>query len=131
MPTRLQNEAGRRTEPPVSEPSAAAAIPAATQAAEPLLLPARRVFEAPGVTRRAERAVRPGAAAREFLQVRFSDDDRPGFDEPLHAFRRFARRAFPQNPAARRGGVALQVEQVLERNGDPVERPAVFSTGEF
>ena len=39
MPVRLQKAAGRRTEPPVSEPRAAAAIPAATAAAEPLLLP--------------------------------------------------------------------------------------------
>ena len=92
---------------------------------------ARRVLEAPGVSRRAESAVRPGAAAREFLQVRLSDDDRPRGDESLHGFRRLARRGFPQNAAARRGGVAFQVEQVLERNGDPVERPPVFSTGEF
>ena len=35
MPTMPQNEAGWRTEPPVSEPSAAGTAPAATRAADP------------------------------------------------------------------------------------------------
>src|SRR6266436_1820587 len=35
MPTTPQNDAGWRTEPPVSEPSAAGTAPAATSAAEP------------------------------------------------------------------------------------------------
>src|SRR6185369_7782544 len=38
-PTTPQNDAGCRIEPPVSEPSAATAIPAATAAAEPPLEP--------------------------------------------------------------------------------------------
>ena len=39
MPTTPQKEAGWRTEPPVSDPSAAQAMPAATAAAEPPLEP--------------------------------------------------------------------------------------------
>jgi hypothetical protein len=35
MPTTPQNDAGWRTEPPVSDPSAIRTIPAATQAADP------------------------------------------------------------------------------------------------
>ena len=35
IPTTPQNDAGWRTEPPVSEPSAAGTAPAATRAAEP------------------------------------------------------------------------------------------------
>ena len=38
-PTRPQSADGTRTEPPVSVPSEASAIPAATETAEPLLEP--------------------------------------------------------------------------------------------
>src|SRR6476646_4211270 len=59
-PTTPQNDAGWRMEPPVSEPSVATAVPAATAAAEPPLEP-------PG-TRARSRGLRTGPYAEFSLE---------------------------------------------------------------
>src|SRR6266581_7481232 len=63
MPTTPQNEAGWRTEPPVSEPSAVGTAPAATSAAEP-------PEEPPGT-----RALSVGCSARPYAEC--------SVDEPI------------------------------------------------
>ena len=49
MPTTPQSDAGWRIEPPVSEPSAQSASPAATAAAEPPLEPPGTVARSQGL----------------------------------------------------------------------------------
>ena len=68
--------------PPVSEPSASGAIPAATATADPPLDPPGMRSVRPRISRRAERRVLGRRAHRELVAVGLADDDRAGRFEP-------------------------------------------------
>ena len=75
-PTMPHNAAGCRTEPPVSEPNASGAMPAATAAAEPPLLPPGDALEVERVARRSVGRVLGRAAHRELVHVGSPEDHR-------------------------------------------------------
>ncbi len=68
-PTTPQNAAGWRTDPPVSEPSAAGVTPAATSAAEPPLDPPGTQVGVERVVDAAERGVFRRRAHRELVEI--------------------------------------------------------------
>ncbi len=74
MPQKL---AGWRTEPPVSEPSAAGTAPAATSAADPPDEPPGTRVGSIGMLHPAERGVFGGGAHGELVEVRLARDHAP------------------------------------------------------
>ena len=91
MPTTPHSAAGWRIEPPVSEPSASGAKPAATAAAEPPDRAAGHPVGVVGVAGRAEGRVLGGRAHGELVEVGLADDDGAGGPQPRRP--RWRRRA--------------------------------------
>ena len=126
-----QTAAGTRMDAPVSVPTEASPMPVATAAAEPPLEPpgdARRVVRiAHGTVRR----VLAGGAERELVQVGAADDDRAGLVQPAHHRRIVWRDAVVEDVRCRSGDDARLVDDVLDRDGNAVERTAVDAAGAF
>ena len=82
-PTTPQNDAGLRSEPPMSEPSASGTIPAASaQAAPPDDPPAERVGST-GLSVVPKTVVERVRAGRELRHVGLADHDHAGAADPL------------------------------------------------
>ena len=73
-----QSDAGWRIDPPVSEPSDAQHIPAASAAADPPELPPGTRAGVPGISRGAEGAVFGGAAHGKFVEIGLAEKHRAG-----------------------------------------------------
>ena len=125
-PTSPQNAAGTRIEPDVSVPIAHATTPLATATAEPDEEPPgiRSGPRPRGLGGVPKCGFRPEPGVRELGQVRLAGADHarggePRDDRGVGARRR---RVAPQR-RGRRGRHALDVDQVLPRDRDAVERP--------
>ena len=130
-PTVPQRPAGKRTEPPVSVPSAIGTSPAPTATAEPLDEPpgsmGRRV---PGVVRRALVVVDADAAEGELHRVGLAHENHAGASQPPDDGCVLFRHVPGEEPGAGGGRHAPDVEEVLGGVGDPVERPQVLAAPE-
>ncbi len=121
-PTMPQQAAGIRIDPPVSEPSAASARFAASAAAEPPLDPPghapgrERVRDVPVVL------VLGGRPVGELVQVRLADVRVAGRLEPLHGLGRLGRDVLGEDRRAVGRRQAGGVEEVLDRERDPLGR---------
>ena len=128
-PTMPQAAAGIRIDPPVSVPSVASAMPAATLAAEPPLdPPGERVGSCglrAGPNAESSFVVPNANSCRLVLPMKTAPAWRRCGDR-----RRVARRDVPF-AHARGGGRrrAADVEQILDRDRDAVKRPAIASGG--
>ena len=124
-PVTPQKAAGIRTEPPVSLPMAAAAMPSVTETAAPEddppgMRPQRAVPRVPG---RAEMRVDADTRIGELGEVGPAQHDRAGRAQPrddrgVAAGRRFV----GERRRGSRGDFAGDIEQVLHRNRQPGER---------
>ena len=83
MPTTPQKDAGLRSDPPMSEPSASGTIPAASaHAAPPLDPPAERVGST-GLRVTPKTGLKVCEPGRELRHVGLADEDRPRLPDPL------------------------------------------------
>jgi len=120
-PVRPHHDAGNRTEPPVSVPIAQGVNPAATATPEPLLDP-------PGVRATAGSHGFHGVPRCwlvphcELDRMRFTDHDQTGSDQPFCQRCRIARAPFSPDLRAAGRNPPLDLDQILERDRDPVER---------
>ena len=101
MPTRWVQEAGIRTEPAPSEPSAAGTRPAATAAADPPEEPPGRVLRAPRIAGGAEGGPLGEGPLPELAGVGLADDHGPGRAQPPYRLAVLGdRRELPRQPNA-------------------------------
>ena len=130
-PVRPHSADGMRIEPPVSEPIAAGASPAATATAEPLLEPpaTRCTLSIPWIPRRTHRHVATPATERKFHQVRLAERDHPRGLQAFPRKRRFVSDAERPIPRTRRRHSTAQVDEVLEGDRQPVQGSANLSCG--
>ena len=119
--------AGMRIDPPVSVPSVASAMPAATLTADPPLDPPGDRVGSCGLRAGPERRVLVRGAERELVQVRLADDDGAGLAQ-LRDRRRVATGDVALAHARRRSRRrAPDVEEILDRHRHAVQRTAVVS----
>ena len=83
-PTRPQQAAGIRVEPPPSLPWAIGTMPAATAAPEPPLEPPGVRFSVPGIAGRAEAARLGRREDPQLRQGRLADDHEPGLTQAAY-----------------------------------------------
>ena len=121
-PVTPQQAAGIRIEPPESVPSAASARPAASAAAEPPLEPPAIAARVARVRHRAEVLVLGGRAVGELVQVGLADVRVAGRLEQPHRLGRLARHVLGEQDRAVGGDEPGRVEQVLDRERDPLAR---------
>ncbi len=122
-PTTLLNDAGLRMLPPWSEPSASGSMPAASAAPAPPLLPPADRSSAPRVARRPEHLVervRPGAHLRG---VGLADHDRAGRSQTRDEQAVDLRHVLGKELRPVRGADPGRVDQILDRDRQPVQRP--------
>ena len=122
-PTMLLSAAGTRPEPAVSVPSASGTSPAATATAEPELDPPGMSFGIEQVARHAVGRAHADQAGGELIEVGLADDDRAGLPQ-ARDHGRVARGLVGEGRTGRRGRQALDVDVVLDRDRNAVERAA-------
>jgi hypothetical protein len=114
-----------RTDPPVSDPIAAGASPAATATPDPLDEPPGNPMhgEIPRIPRRAQLRVDAPSAERELDHLRLAEDHHAGGKQPRD--RGGGLGAAPVAPQRRSDPrqAAVHLQQVLQRDRQPVERP--------
>ncbi len=84
---------------------------------------ARRVLEIPGILHVAVVGVLSRLAAREFVQVGLSHENRSRLAEPSRDLGVRGRKPACEEPRSRRRGDACGIENVLQADGDSVKRP--------
>ncbi len=124
-PTTPLNDAGMRIEPPMSEPLASVAVPAARAAPDPPLRAADRVVQVPRVAGDAvELGVREAGAA-ELRRRRAGVDDAAGVEDALTDRRRLLGDDVLERQRRHRRGLTLDLDLVLEADRQPLERTRV------
>ena len=124
-PTMPQKLAGLRIDPPVSVPIAPGTNPAATAAADPLLDPEVKCSRFQGLRGGGQGQIVRGLAVREFVCGELADKDAPGFVEPGHKGRIGRRNMVGENSGVCGCRDAGGVDDVLERERNPVHRAAI------
>ena len=128
-PVMPHQEAGMRTEHPVSVPSAHGARRAATATPEPLLDPpgVRGILGVPRVPRRAEMLVRSPGAAGEFHRVRLAEHDHPLAHQAAHDRRRRRRAMVRAGSPSRRSCIRPSMSMMsLIAIGTPCKGPSAW-----
>ena len=124
MPTTPHSAAGWRIEPPVSEPSASGAKPAATAAALPPLEPPGHPGRVVGVAGRTEGRVLGRGAHGELVEVRLADDDRAGRAPAARRRWRRTAGASPRGSSTSRWWATPRVQRLsLRATGTPASGP--------
>ena len=121
-PTTPQNDAGMRIEPPMSEPVARVAMPAARAAPEPPEEPPglKAGFQGLRVTPHSRDSVI--AAQQNSGVAERSVDDPAGIDDALHAGRRDVGDHVLEDERAGGAGLAGHLDLVLDGDRDALER---------
>ena len=123
-PTTLQNDAGLRSEPPMSLPSAIGTRPHASATARAAARAAARPVERVGVPRRPEHLVERLGAGPELGHVRLAHGDRACFVEPLDDQGGLGRDPSPVDRRAVGRPDAGGVVEILVCNWETVQHPA-------
>ena len=115
--------AGMRMDPPVSVPIDASDMPVATAIADPPLDPPGDRDGSLRVARGTKRGFLAGRAERELVQVALADENRAGTTQSRRdrGIRRGRRGRRHPRPGRRRH--AALVDEILERDGNAVQRP--------
>src|SRR6059036_2320052 len=115
----LQNAAGPRIEPPVSEPSAPPTSPVASATAEPL--------EVPRILRGLEAMARELDAERELVRDELAEHHRASLPEPRHAGRVVLGNPVGEEGGAGGGADAARGVDVLVGDGNAEEGARVLA----
>ena len=125
-PTTLQNAAGLRSDPPVSEPVATGTMPQASATAAPPEDPPQVLRQVVGIASCAEDGVEGLRAGAEFGRIGLADDDCAGAPHALDDDVVFGGDVVLEERRAEGGADAAGFEQVLVRDGQAVQRAQAF-----
>ena len=125
-PTTLQNAAGLRSEPPVSEPLTTGANPQAKRDGGAAGRSAARLRQVVGIARRAENFVECLRARAEFRRVGFADDDRARAPHAIDNDIVFGGNVVFKERRSKCSADAACFQQVLVRDGQAMQRTQSF-----
>ena len=130
MPTTPHSDAGWRIDPPVSDPKASGANPAATAAADPPDEPAGHAAGVERVAGRPERRVLGARSHRELVEIGLADDHGTGLLEPGDDRRVVGRHPSLEDARRARGDHAASAHVVLQCDRHTGQRPGIVTCGD-